>query len=87
VRPQRTCVGCRKVRPKMNLMRLVRMPTGEVAVDARGREGGRGAYVCPDAGCLAQGLERGRLAHAFKKPCEVRASLAEEVRERWQLAK
>ena len=87
MRPQRTCIGCRTVRPKDTLARLVRRSTGEVIVDPTGREGGRGAYVCCHAACLAQGLERGRLAHAFRQPCEVRASLTEEVRERWQLAK
>jgi predicted RNA-binding protein YlxR (DUF448 family) len=76
------------VRDKETLTRLVRMPTGEVVVaDRSGRYGGRGAYLCPDLGCLSRGLERGRLAHAFKRPCEVRASLAEEVRRRWPLAK
>ena len=75
------------MRPKGTLMRLVRTPAGEVAVDPRGREEGRGAYVCPDAACLARGLARGRLAHAFKRPCAVRASLAEEVREQWPLVK
>ena len=85
--PLRTCLGCRAVRPKGSLVRLVRTATGGVAVDFKRRERGRGAYVCPDLVCLAQGLERRRLAHAFKRPCEVAESLAEEVRERWQLAK
>ena len=75
------------MRAKGTLVRLVRTSTGEVTVDPAGRRGGRGAYVCPDAGCLVRGLEPGRLAHAFKKSCEVRPSLAEEVRGRWQLAK
>jgi predicted RNA-binding protein YlxR (DUF448 family) len=75
------------VRAKDVLVRLARAPTGEVLADPSGRYGGRGAYVCPDVACLSRGLERGRLAHAFRKPCEVRASLAEEVRRRWPLAK
>ena len=83
----RTCLGCRTVGPKKGLVRLVRRATGEVTVDPSGRAEGRGAYVCPDPACLARSLERGRLAHAFKKPCAARANLAEEVRERWQLAK
>ena len=87
MRPARTCIGCRTARPKESLVRLVRGPAGNVVVDSKGRERGRGAYVCPDPACLAQGLERRRLAHAFKRPCEVGASLAEEVRERWRLAR
>jgi predicted RNA-binding protein YlxR (DUF448 family) len=83
--PWRTCIGCRTVRAKGALVRLARRPGGEVVVDAAG--GGRGAYLCEDAACLARGLDRGRLRHAFRKPCEVRPTLAEEVRERWQLAR
>jgi predicted RNA-binding protein YlxR (DUF448 family) len=75
------------VRPNATLVRLVRRPDGKVIVDSKVNHGGRGAYVCDDAGCQVRGLERGRLAHAFKKPCEVEATLAGEVRERWQLAR
>jgi predicted RNA-binding protein YlxR (DUF448 family) len=81
--PQRTCVGCRQARPARTLIRLVRRPSGEVVVDSMKRLPGRGAYLCPGPACLARGLERGRLAHAFRKPCEVRVNLAEEVSERW----
>jgi len=81
--PQRTCVGCRQARPARALVRLARRPTGEVVVDSTRRLGGRGAYLCPQVACLTRGLDRGRLAHAFRKPCEVRVNLAEEVRNRW----
>lgn len=87
MRPQRTCIGCRMMKPKDALVRLVRRPSGEVIVDVRASEEGRGAYVCKDAACLVRALDRGRLGHAFKKPCAVGAILAEEVRERWQLAR
>jgi uncharacterized protein len=85
--PQRTCVACRAVKGKVSLVRLALRRSGEVIVDSTDREGGRGAYLCPEARCLARGLERGRLAHAFRKPCAVGPSLAGEVRERWQLAR
>ena len=62
--------------PQEGLVRLVRRAKGEVTVDPSGRAGGRGAYVCPDTACPARSLERGRLAHAFKKPCAVRANPA-----------
>ena len=44
--PSRTCVACRTVRPKRELMRVVRTPAGEIILDASGRAPGRGAYVC-----------------------------------------
>ncbi|MGH7335412.1 MAG: YlxR family protein [Candidatus Rokuibacteriota bacterium] len=81
--PLRTCVGCRRAKPAPALVRLARLPSGEVVVDSTRRLPGRGAYLCPESACLTRGLERGRLAHAFRKPCEVRANLAKEVSERW----
>ncbi|HXG14864.1 MAG TPA: YlxR family protein [Calidithermus sp.] len=80
--PRRTCLGCRQVRPKAELVRLVRRPDGTVRVDPRGP--GRGAYVCPEEACIRQALKRGRLAQAFREPCEAGPGLAEEVRGAWQ---
>jgi len=82
--PTRTCLGCRGVKRKGELIRLIRRSTGEVIADATGSAGGRGAYVCAEATCLDRGLQRSRLLHAFKKPCEVGANLAGEVRGLWQ---
>ena len=68
--PQRTCIGCRKKRPKVTLLRLVRGADGRVLVDDGGRAEGRGAYVCLDSGCLGKAFSAGRLGHAFKRPSE-----------------
>lgn len=78
--PVRTCLGCRRARPKATLLRLVRRGDGVVVADPTGRTAGRGAYVCGDAACLERVLQRARLAHAFRKPCEVGASLGGDVR-------
>jgi predicted RNA-binding protein YlxR (DUF448 family) len=64
--PQRTCVACGRVRPKRELVRLVRISTGGVEVDSSGRKSGRGAYLCPTTGCWEVGLEKGRLEHALR---------------------
>ena len=77
--PSRTCLGCREARPKGHLVRLVRLGSGTVVVDASARAAGRGAYVCPDAECVARALSRGRLAHAFRKPCVASPDLATTV--------
>jgi hypothetical protein len=79
--PRRTCLGCRRIRPKGTLVRLVRSPSGAVAVDAGGRAHGRGAYVCPEAACLERALARGRLTHAFRKPSDASPELAQAVRD------
>lgn len=73
--PQRTCVGCRRVRPKAGLLRLVRQADGAVVVDRGGAAPGRGAYVCPMAECVAEILGRGRLAKAFRAKAEASAEL------------
>ena len=79
--PLRTCVSCRQVREKRQLVRLVRRPEAIVVVDRTGRAPGRGAYVCADRRCVERLLKSGRLAQAFKKPCEAGAGLIGVVME------
>jgi predicted RNA-binding protein YlxR (DUF448 family) len=67
-------VGCRRARPKAQLIRLVRLPDGAVVRDTTGS--GRGAYVCDDPACIERALMPGRLAQAFRKPCVVQGILA-----------
>ena len=50
--PQRQCVGCRTMKDKKSLLRLVKTPEGDILLDATGKKSGRGAYVCPDSECL-----------------------------------
>jgi predicted RNA-binding protein YlxR (DUF448 family) len=68
-------VGCRQVRPRAALVRLVRAGDGTVTVDERGRMAGRGAWICANGPCVERGLVRERLAHVFRKPCRVPAEL------------
>ncbi|MFO7743442.1 MAG: YlxR family protein [Anaerolineae bacterium] len=74
--PQRTCVGCRTVRPKRELVRIVRTPEGCVTVDETGKRSGRGAYLCPEPSCWERALSKGQLSRAL------RTNLTEEVRAR-----
>ncbi len=64
--PQRQCVACRQVRPKREMVRVVRTPAGEVRVDSTGKVSGRGAYVCPDAACADTAVREHRLQHALE---------------------
>ena len=64
--PQRTCVGCREVQGKRQLVRVVGQADGRVRLDATGKAPGRGAYVHASWGCWQSALSRGRLAHALK---------------------
>jgi predicted RNA-binding protein YlxR (DUF448 family) len=62
--PQRTCVGCRDVLPKRQMIRIVRTAEG-VRVDPTGKLAGRGAYLHDRRECWERGL-KGALAHALK---------------------
>jgi predicted RNA-binding protein YlxR (DUF448 family) len=63
--PERSCVACRKVRPKRHLVRLVRTPDGGVEVDTTWRKAGRGAYLCPAQECWQLAARRKSLDHAL----------------------
>lgn len=63
--PQRTCAACRQVRPKRELLRVVRTPTGHVELDPTGKKPGRGTYLCARASCWDLALKKGRLEHEF----------------------
>ena len=53
--PMRQCLGCREMKPKRELVRVVRSPEGEISIDLRGKAPGRGAYVSAFAGPCEQG--------------------------------
>lgn len=63
--PQRTCVGCGEVRPKKELIRVVRTPEGAVELDPTGKRSGRGAYVCPDPQCLVSAVKKKALERSL----------------------
>jgi predicted RNA-binding protein YlxR (DUF448 family) len=63
---QRTCVACRQVRDKRELLRLVRTREGSIEVDSAGKREGRGAYVCPTAICWEKALKGRQLEHALR---------------------
>lgn len=65
--PQRTCIGCREVKPKHQLVRIVSTPDGKTEIDPSGKKSGRGAYVCRSLVCWEKGLSKGRLDRALRK--------------------
>ncbi len=66
--PQRTCVACRQARTKSELLRIVRTPTGEIAVDPSGKSAGRGAYICRNEKCAEQAVKQKKLTRALGVP-------------------
>ena len=81
--PLRQCVGCREMKPKKELIRVVRSPEGEVSLDFKGKKPGRGAYVCPDPECLKRARKARALERAFSAPLppEVWDALEEQMME------
>ncbi|MCR4704341.1 MAG: YlxR family protein [Saccharofermentans sp.] len=68
-KPQRSCVSCRTVRDKKDLLRVVVSPEGDVVYDPTGKLAGRGAYLCPDEKCITAELKKAaKLSRGLKKP-------------------
>ncbi|AND85036.1 DUF448 domain-containing protein [Clostridium tyrobutyricum] len=59
--PQRMCLGCMEMKPKRELIRVVKNKEGEVFVDLTGKKNGRGAYICKNITCLEQAFKNKRL--------------------------
>lgn len=57
----RMCVGCREMKEKKTLIRVVRNPEGEVSIDPTGKKSGRGAYVCRNPECLKRAIKQKQL--------------------------
>jgi predicted RNA-binding protein YlxR (DUF448 family) len=64
--PERTCVACRSLRPKREMVRVVRTTAGAVVVDPTGKQSGRGAYLCRLPDCWQTALRRKALDRALK---------------------
>ncbi|MBQ1946972.1 MAG: YlxR family protein [Clostridia bacterium] len=79
--PMRMCVGCREMKPKKELLRVVRSPEGEISFDLTGRKPGRGAYVCHSSECLLRAIKQKQLERTFSAPIsdEVRDALTAQI--------
>ena len=81
--PLRQCLGCREMKPKRELIRVVKSPEGDVSLDFKGKKPGRGAYLCPDRECLRRARKARALERAFSGPLpeEVYAALEAQMEE------
>ena len=79
--PLRMCLGCGEMKPKKELVRIVKSPEGDVSVDLTGKKSGRGAYVCRSAQCLDKAIKSRRLEKNFGAAVsqEVAAVLRETI--------
>lgn len=92
--PLRKCTGCGEMKPKYELVRVVKAPDvkdeqgkfvslGEVSLDLTGKKPGRGAYVCKSTECLEKAIKAKRFERAFncKIPEEIYTEMQQEMRE------
>jgi len=79
--PQRMCIGCRNMRNKKELIRIVRTPQGEIEMDTGGKKPGRGAYICPDAECFKKAVKSKGLEKALEKaiPGDVIETIGKQI--------
>lgn len=81
--PMRKCVGCGEMKPKKELMRILRSEDGEFIVDAAGKKNGRGAYLCRSVECFRSAVRSKGLERSFKQeiPQDVYDRLEKEMGE------
>lgn len=79
--PQRQCVGCREMKDKKALLRVVKSPEGEIGLDFRGKQPGRGAYLCHDPACLKRARKSRALERALRAviPPEIYEAMEAEL--------
>ena len=66
--PMRQCAGCREMKPKRELIRVVRSPEGAISLDATGKSSGRGVYICRNAECLKKARKSNSLSRSLDTP-------------------
>ena len=69
----RQCVGCREVKNKKEMIRVIRTPEGQILLDSTGKKNGRGAYLCPSAECL----KKAQISKALERSLNV--TIPEEI--------
>jgi predicted RNA-binding protein YlxR (DUF448 family) len=79
--PERQCLGCNEHKPKMELLRVVKTPEGEIVLDFTGKKSGRGAYLCNNLACLKKARKSKRIEQNLETsiPDELYATLETQL--------
>ncbi len=64
--PMRKCLGCNEIKPKKELIRIVRSPDGNVSIDYKGKVSGRGCYICPNITCFNNAVKDKKIDRALE---------------------
>lgn len=80
---ERMCIGCREMKDRGHMIRVVRQKDGGIFLDETGKAQGRGAYICKDPECLKRVQKSKGLERSFKAsvPTEIYEVLAKEMEE------
>lgn len=76
--PKRTCIGCNEIKPKKELIRIVKNKEGNIFVDKTSKANGRGAYLCNNIECLEKAIKTKRLERTFEN--SISDEMYEELR-------
>ncbi|PWJ52087.1 hypothetical protein SAMN05216529_101256 [Faecalicatena contorta] len=81
--PMRKCVGCGEMKPKKEMIRVLRTAEEEFVLDATGKKNGRGAYMCCSRECFDRAVKSKGLERSFKQsiPADVYERLEKEMSE------
>ncbi len=77
--PMRKCVGCNEMKPKKELIRVLKTSEGDFAIDFTGKQNGRGAYICNDRKCFEAARKSRALERSFK--CKIAEGVYDSLKE------
>ena len=80
--PQRQCIGCKEIKNKKDMIRVLKTSEKEFFIDITGKKNGRGAYICTNEDCLEKAISSKGLERSFKTviPNEVYEGLKKELK-------
>ena len=83
--PTRRCTGCGEHFPKSELIRVLRLPEGDIVLDLTGKLSGRGAYICKSAACLKKARKTRRIESSLE--CQVPEEIYNKMEEELSVGK
>ena len=63
--PMRMCLGCGEMKPKRELIRVVKSKEGDISLDLTGKKSGRGAYICKSVECFEKARKERKFERSF----------------------
>lgn len=75
--PMRMCLGCNEMKPKKELIRVVKSKEGDISLDLTGKKSGRGAYICRNKECFSKARKAKRFERAFS--CKIESDVFDKM--------